>query len=72
MEMYTLDMLNNNSVSLLKQFFDVNSGEQIGTNWRKVYVNSTRGRIEVESEVIEPYATVIFMIWGDKPTVTEE
>lgn len=73
-EKITLDTLTKNSVSIKKQNYINQNGVEyaIGEIWRKAYVNSIRGRQEVESEVEEPYKAVIFMMWGDTPTVTEE
>jgi hypothetical protein len=45
---------------------------EIGQPWRKAYVNSVRGRLEVEDEVPSPYKEVIFLMWGDNPTVLED
>jgi hypothetical protein len=73
-EKYTLDNLNKNSVSVKKQQIEtVNNVEYpIGQPWRRAYVNSTQGRIQVEAEVPAPYKTAILAVWGDTPTVTEE
>lgn len=68
-EKYTVDMLNQNGVSLLYQKF-TDEGEQIGKNWRKGYMNSAQGRIEAE-EIPEPYLSAVFAVWGDTPTVEE-
>lgn len=70
----TLDMLTQDSVSIKKQQYTMTDGKQyaIGEPWRKAYVNSISGRQQVENEVEEPYKTIIFMMWGDKPTVMEE
>lgn len=39
--------------------------------WRRSYANSIIDRQLVEQEVIEPYKSVIFMMWGDSPSITE-
>jgi len=72
-EKYTLDNLNQNSVSVKKQQAEtVNNVEYlIGQPWRRGYVNSTQGRIQVQAEVPEPYTTAIMTVWGDTPTVDE-
>lgn len=59
-----LDMLTQDSVSVLKQ---VNN-----QNWRKSYLNSEQGRQELQAEVTEPYLSEVFAVWGAKPTVIEE
>jgi len=73
-EKITLDMLTQDGVSLKKQqYTTVESTEYpIGEPWRRAYVNSTRGREQVNAEVSEPYKSVIMLMWGDTPTVTEQ
>lgn len=61
-EIITLDVLIDNSISLARQID--------GEIWRKSYINSEKGRAEVESEVAEPHKTTIFTVWGDTPTVS--
>lgn len=67
-------MLTHDSVSIKKQQYIVQNGREyaIGEPWRRAYVNSISGREQVENEVSEPYKTIIFMMWGDNPTVAEE
>ena len=73
-EKITLDMLTQDSVSLKKQQYTIVEGKEypIGEPWRRAYINSEQGRIQVNSEVIEPYRSVIMLMWGDNPTVTEQ
>lgn len=73
-EKITLDMLTQDSVSIKKQQYIVQNGVEylVGQPWRSSYVNSTQGRQQVENEVEEPYKTIIFMMWGDAPTVNED
>jgi hypothetical protein len=73
-EKITLDMLNQNSVSVKKQKYIIQNDTEYAIEdiWRRAYVNSIQGRQQVEDEVAEPYKSVIFMMWGDSPTVTEE
>jgi hypothetical protein len=70
-EKITLDMLTQDSVSIKKQNYIVQDEieYEIGQPWRRAYENSINGRRQVENEVPEPYKSVIFMIWGDTPTV---
>lgn len=72
-EKTTLDMLTQDSVSFRRQqFATIESKEYpIGEPWRRAYVNSTQGREQVNSEVSEPYRSVIMLMWGDTPTITE-
>ena len=74
LEKITLDMLNEHSVSLKKQQYIEQNGREyeVGQPWRRAYVNSVSGREQVENEVAEPYKSVIFLMWGDNPTITEE
>lgn len=69
----TLDMLTKNGVSVKKQQYIMQDGKEyaIGDIWRRAYVNSIQGRQQVQEEVPEPYRSVIFMMWGDKPTIVE-
>jgi hypothetical protein len=68
-----LDMLNQDSVSLRKQNVMFIEGKEypIGEPWRRAYVNSVQGREQVQTEVPEPYRSVIMLMWGDVATVTE-
>ena len=73
-EKITLDMLMQDSVSLKKQQYTTVEGKEypIGEPWRRAYINSTKGRTQVQVEVAEPYLTAIMAVWGNTPTVTEE
>jgi len=73
-EKITLDMLTENSVSIKKQKYIVDNGEEypVGQPWRRAYVNSERGRQQVQEEVPEPYRSAIFAVWGDTPTIEDE
>jgi len=72
-EKITIDMLTTDSVSVKKQNYAVVNDTEyaIGEPWRRAYVNSTSGRIQLQSEVAEPYLTSIFGVWGDTATVEE-
>lgn len=72
-EKITLDMLTQDSVSVKKQQYIIQDGKEyaIGDIWRRAYVNSESGRKQVQEEVPEPYKSVIFLMWGDKPTIDE-
>ena len=74
MEKITLDMLTTNGVSVKKQQYITQDKKQyvIGEPWRRAYVNSITGRQQVENEIPEPYKSVIFLMWGNEPTVSEE
>lgn len=72
-EKTTLDMFTSDSVSLKKQQYTVVDGKEypIGEPWRRAYINSVKGRAQVQAEVPEPYLSAIMAVWGDNPTVTE-
>ena len=72
-EKITLDMLTQDSVSLKKQQYTTVDGQEypIGEPWRRAYINSIQGRVQVQSEVPEPYLSAIMAVWGETPTVTE-
>ena len=71
---YTLDMLNENSVSVKTQDYVVSEEVEYAVNQphRKAYVNSVMGRNEVIAELPEMYQNSIFAIWGEEPTIFEE
>lgn len=64
----TLDMLTKDGVSIKTERFVGN--EALGLPHRKAYVNSTRGRAELQAEVAKPYLSSILSVWGDEPTVS--
>ena len=72
-EKITLDMLTQDSVSIKKQNYTTVDGKEypIGDIWRRAYINSEQGRINMQNEVISPYKEAILAIWGDVPTVGE-
>lgn len=55
-----LDTLNQNSVSIQSEAYGM-----------RAYVNSIRGRAQLESEVPDYLVAEIYNIWGDTPTVVE-
>ena len=70
-EKYTLDRLNDKSVSVLKQKF-TEDGEQVGKKHRRAYVNSEKGRQKVKDGLPSPQKDALFQVWGDEATITEE
>lgn len=72
-EKITLDMLTSDSVSVKIQKYTSIEGQEcpIGQPHRKAYVNSTRGRAEVEAELPQAQRNAIFAVWGDTPTVSQ-
>jgi hypothetical protein len=72
-EKITVDMLTQDSVSIKKQKYIIVEGIEypIGEPWRRAYVNSTKDRVQLQTEVSEPYLSSIFGVWGDTATVVE-
>ncbi len=70
-EKLTVDMLNEKSVSILKQKFYVENGTltQLGENHRKTYYNTEQGRMDIV-ELPTNVQNSILSIWGTTPTVT--
>ena len=69
----TLDMLTQDSVSVLKQqFLTFNNAEmQVGSNIRNTYTNSISGRKLIKSILPNDYYNAVIAVWGDTPTVEE-
>lgn len=69
-----LDMLNENSVSVKTQRYVLEGGEEllVGQPHRRAYVNSMKGRQEMQAELEEPYLAAVLAVWGDTPTVMEK
>ena len=72
-ERYTLDNLNQDSVSVSKQTFVEYMGQMfpIGQLWRRAYVNSTQGRQQIADELPATQVNAIMVVWGEEPTVDE-
>jgi hypothetical protein len=73
-EKYTLGMLTQDGVVVVKQQYFEQDGTHypIGQPWYRAYRNSVQGRIQVQTEVPEPYRSVIMLMWGDSPTIEED
>lgn len=71
---YALDMLNKDSVSVLKrEYAEINGVKtQIGSNWRCAFSNSETGRKEIALLIPEEYVASVFAVWGDTPTVSDD
>ena len=69
----TLDMLTQDSVSVLKQqFLSFNNVEmQVGGNIRNTYTNSVSERKLIKSILPNEYYNAVIAVWGDTPTVQE-
>lgn len=66
-----VDMLNEYSVSIKSQNYAVidESEYAMGNPHRRAYTNNEQGRIEIQSELAEPYLSAVMTIWGDSATV---
>ena len=67
-----LDMLTEDSVSVLTQRFLVNedgSEEQIGVDHRKAY--SIEEIEDLKNELEEPYLTAVLNVWGEEELLNE-
>ena len=69
----TLDMLTQDSVSVLKQqFLILNDVEmQVGGNIRNTYMNSASGRAALKTALPNEYYNAVIAVWGDTATVDE-
>lgn len=69
----TVDMLNQNSVSILtRNYVDIEGTlTQVGENHRCAYSNSESGRALLQTSEPENVVTAVFAIWGNSPTVEE-
>lgn len=72
-EKKTVDMLTNDSVSILtRKFVEIDGVEtQIGQDHRRAYVNSKTGRNILQENEPTNIVNSVFAIWGDKPTIEE-
>ena len=72
-EKKTVDMLTNESVSILTQkFIDLDGVQtQVGQNHRCAYVNTEFGRKAITESEPEDVVSSVMAIWGDKPTIEE-
>lgn len=72
-ERITLDMLTQDSVSVMTQKYVVVEGVEypIGDPHRRAYINSATGREAVQDELPEAQIKAILSVWGESPTVSE-
>lgn len=73
LEKKTIDMLTEDSVSILTQKFIEIDGEQVqvGNNHRRAYVNSKAGRTDLAASEPEDIVVPIMVRWGESPTVED-
>lgn len=65
-EKITLDMLTQDSVSVLRQkFIDIDGVQkQVGNNIRNAYVNDENGRATLSEILPEEYYNAVMAVWG--------
>ena len=72
---YLLDMLNEDSVSVLvKTYIILEEGgerQQVGKPVRTSYVNNPSGRAEILAELPENFSSGILAVWGETPTLSD-
>lgn len=71
-EKITLDMLSEDSVSVLRQKFEVQEDEtllQIGDNVRNAFMNTADNREYLQENLPTDKWNELIMVWGDTPTV---
>lgn len=73
-ERFILDNLHQDGVSVKKQNFIVYQEKEYpaGDIWRRLYVNSERGRMQIVNELPQAQSTAILTVWGDTPTVSDD
>ena len=73
-EKITLDMLTQDSVSVLRQkFIDIDGVQtQVGNNIRNAYVNDENGRAILAEILPNDYYNAVIAVWGETPTITVE
>lgn len=72
-EKYTLNNLNQDSVSVSKQTFIEYMGQlyPVGQTWNRHYSNSTKGRQQIVAELPQAQVNAVMAVWGDEPTVDD-
>lgn len=70
---YTLDMLTQDSVSVLKQQYIFIGGAetQVGGNIRNAYMNSPKQRTQLQTDLPPEQYNAVMAVWGDTPTVED-
>ena len=69
----TLDMLTNDSVSVLRQQYITINGTDIkvGDNVRNAFMNTQVEREQLKEILPEEYYNAVMAVWGDTPTIAE-
>ena len=72
-EKIALDMLTNDSVSILKQQYITIDGTDIkvGDNVRNAFMNTQAEREQLKEILPEEYYNAVMAVWSDTPTIAE-
>lgn len=72
-EKIALDMLTNDSVSILKQQYITIDGTDIkvGDNIRNAFMNTQTERELLKAKLPEEFYNAVIAIWGNSPTIAE-
>lgn len=72
-EKITLDMLTDDSVSVLKQQYITIDGAdvKVGENVRNAFMNTQTERDQLKTILPEEFYNAVMAVWGDTPTVAE-
>ena len=72
-ERITLDIRKDEVIVKRRKYKIIDGVEkQVGNLITTSYINSIRGRRDVEKDLEEKYVLEIFAVWGDEPTIIEE
>lgn len=74
MEKIVIDNLTENSVSVKRQNVTTIDGVEyaVGLPTRESFINSIRGRADLQKKLDIKYVNAIFSVWGDAPTIVED
>ncbi len=72
-EKITLDMLNEESVSVKREKYIIIDGSQmpVGTVERNAYTNSAVGRELLSKQLPAEYCSAVFAVWGSTPLCSD-
>ena len=72
-EKISLDMLTNDSVSILKQQYITIDGTDIkvGDNIRNAFMNTQTERELLRTKLPEEFYNAVIAVWGNYPTIAE-
>ena len=73
-EQKIIDMLTEGSVSIMTKTFVTVEGNryEVGLPHRIAYVNSAKGRAELQKDQPQNIVSAVLAIWGEQATIEEE